>query len=74
MLPLFSHSYSEISMFFARETIKQDEEDSFDIFSMLYVQAASLASDVDRLTLASGMDNPMTIRYPELARPLLQPQ
>jgi hypothetical protein len=38
------------------------------IFSMLLVLSASgAASDASRMTLPSGMGNPMTIRYPQLA-------
>ena len=40
------------------------------IFSMLLILEAggmAMASDASRMTLPSGMDNPMTIRYPELA-------
>ena len=38
------------------------------IFSMLLILSAiGTASDASRMTLPSGMDNPMTIRYPQLA-------
>ncbi|OPY52786.1 MAG: hypothetical protein A4E49_01738 [Methanosaeta sp. PtaU1.Bin112] len=38
------------------------------IFSILLVLSASgAASDASRMTLPSGMDNPMTIRFPQLA-------
>lgn len=32
------------------------------------ISQASLASDAERMTLPSGFDNPLTIRYPELAQ------
>ena len=35
---------------------------------LLLICQVSLASDAARLTLPSGMDNPLTIRYPELAQ------
>ncbi|HPS91746.1 MAG TPA: hypothetical protein PKV33_06285 [Methanothrix sp.] len=44
------------------------------IFSMLLVLSASgAASDASRMTLPSGMDNPMTIRFPQLATAVAPP-
>jgi hypothetical protein len=40
---------------------------AFMVLLLLLVCQAALASDAAKLTLPSGMNNPMTIRYPELA-------